>query len=409
MKKIFWSVLFISIVLATNSLALTWKEALSLAEQNSHELESARKKVESSELTFRKAYSAFLPQLSASAGMSETSSGTLSATSRSYSYGLNASQALFKGMSGIYGIRSAYSDIEDQKASLSSTRASLFYDLRANYIEVLTMQATVKLLEKILEQRRENTRLIQLRYDSGKEDKGNLMSTQADEAQAAYDLSSARRDLKLANLQLSQLLRQDVTSIEEQREVATPESVNYDELVKVTPSYIMSKKQLESAELAYKSTISGFLPSVSLSASYRNRGDEWPPDEDSKSWSLNISYSFFPGGSNIIDRTIYKIKLDQAKEDFEGSVKDLRFDLEDSFENFKDSLEALKVSKVSLGAAEERSRISRSKYLNGLTDYDEWSRIENSYIQAQKSLLNSRKSASLAEALWHRTYGGYVR
>jgi outer membrane protein TolC len=409
MKKIFWSVLFILVVIVTNAGALTWNEALSLAEQNSHVLESARKKVESSEWSYRKSYSTFLPQLSASAGMSETSSGTVSATGKSYSYGLSATQHLFRGMDGIYGIRSAYADLGYQKANLSSTRASIFFELRSSFIEVLITQKNVKLLEIILAQRRENTRLIQLRYDSGNEDKGNFMSTQADEAQAEYDLSSAGRELKLAKLKLSQLLRQDVASVEGQNELKAPESIDFNQLVNVTPSYLMNKKQLESAELAYKSTISGFLPSVSLSGSYRNTGSDWPPDRDSKSWSLNISYSFFPGGSNIADRAIYSAKLAQAEEDFANSVKDLRYNLEESFENFIDALEALKVSKTSLNATKERARISRAKYLNGLTNYDEWNRIENSYIQAQKSLLTQRKSALQAEALWHRIYGGWVQ
>lgn len=409
MKRAVLCVVLLFFVLCANALALSWDEALSIAEQNSNELASAQKELESSEWTYRKAYSAFLPQLSASASLTDTQSTTSSAWSKSYSYGLSATQYLFKGMEGIYGIQSAYSNLEYQKASLQATQSSVYYDLRSAFISVLIAQENIELLEKILKQRKENALLIQLRYDSGKEDKGNLMRTQADEAQAEYDLSSTKRDLKLAKLKLSQLLQSDVDSVSEQDNLQTPEAVELDQIVARTPTYIMAKRQLESAELAQKASISGFLPSLSLSGNYRKTGSEWPPQTSSKSWKLSLSYSFFPGGSNVADRAIYGARLAQAKEDFADSVKELRYNLEETYENLNDALEGLEVSWISLAASEERAKIVRVKYLNGLTLYDEWDRIESAYIQARKSLLTKRKTALLSEALWHKTYGGYIK
>ncbi len=408
MKKLFLGAL-LTLVVSSPLFALTWQQALSLAEKNNNELNSARKQLESTEWSYNKSFSTFLPQLSASASLSNSQSGTAGATSQSYSYGLNASQALFRGMSGIYGIQSAYSNLEYQRASLRATTANVYYELRSAFLNVLVAQENVRLLEQILKQRQDNASLIELRYDSGKEDKGNLMSTRADEAQAKYDLSSAKRDLKLAKLKLSQLLGQSVADVKEDITVSSPTLSDYDELIKTTPSYIQAVKQIESAELAYKATISGFLPSISLSGSYRKSGSDWPPEGESKSWSLSLSYPLFPGGSNFADRAIYSAKLDQAREDFAGSEKDIRYSLEEAFENFNDSLEGLKVAEISLAAAGERSKISRVKYLNGLTNYDEWDRIESSFIQQQKSLLNNKKSALLAEASWYKSYGGYVK
>ena len=409
MKKSILSLVLLAIFLSADVFALTWPEALSLAQRKSHELISAQKEVETSEWTYRKAISAFLPQLSASASMTETENSTNSATSKSYSYGVNATQYLFKGTEGIYGIQSAYANVEYNKASLQATRASVLYDLRFAFIDLFYAQEDLALSEKILKEREQNTRLIQLRYESGKEDKGNLMTTQADEAQAKYDLSAAGRDLKLARLKLSQLLQSNVVQVEGSGELKAPPEPVFDELLETTPSYITARKQLEMAELSHKASISGFLPSLSLSGNYRKKGSDWPPDEDSRSWSLNLSYPFFPGGRNIADRAIAGAGLDQAREEFDQSAKDLRYSLEENFEGFKDALQALEISKISLAAAEERAKITNVKYLNGLTGYDEWYRIENNNIRAQTGLLNAEKSAMLAEANWHKTYGGYVK
>jgi outer membrane protein TolC len=322
---------------------------------------------------------------------------------------VNATQYLFKGTEGIYGIQSAYANVEYKMAGLQAARASVLYDLRSAFIDLLYAQENIVLSEKILKQREQNSRLIQLRYDSGKEDKGNLMTTQADEAQAKYDLSAAERDLKLARLKLSQLLRSDVAEVEGSDGLQVPAEPVFDELLKETPSYVTARKQLEMAELSQKASVSGFLPSLSLSGSYRNKGSEWPPDEESKSWSINLSYPFFPGGGNIADRAAAGADLDQAREEFDKGIKDLRYSLEESYESFRGALDSLEISKISLAAAEERSKITNVKYLNGLTSYDEWYRIENAYIQAQKQLLASKKSALLAEADWHKSYGGYVQ
>jgi outer membrane protein TolC len=389
--------------------SLSWSEALSIAGQNSNQLKSAQKQVDSSEWSYRRSISVFLPQLSASARMSENLTATGTASAKSYSYDLSASQALFRGMAGIYGIRSAYSSVENSKASLAATEASVYYDLRQAFVDLLIAQENIKLNEEILSRRKENTQLIQLRYDSGKEDKGNLLTTQADEKSAEYDLSSSKRDLSLKQLRLSQLLQYTVSQVEDSSEVKKIQAVNFDDLLHSSPSYVSAQKQLELSELSYKASISGFLPSISLSASYRKSGPDWPPDDENKSWSLSLSYPFFPGGSNIADRAIAQAKLEQAKEEFSLSVKDLRFTLEDSFVNYQDAVEALEVSKVSLSASKERAEITEAKYLNGLTSYDEWYRINNNYIQAQKSLLNSKKSALLAEAAWYKSYGGYVK
>lgn len=391
--------LILVVVLAGSSISLTWGEAVEVAEQNSNELKSARKDLDSSEWSYKTAASAFMPQLSANASMTETIS----------SYGLSATQYLFKGMAGIYGIQSAYADVEYKRASLRSARASVYYDLRSAFVDLLYAQENIKLLEKILKQRKQNSGLIQLRYESGKEDKGNLMTTKSDQAKAEYDLSSAKRDLKLAKLKLSQLLSKNVRSADEKIDFTSPPGTDFDKLLEETPSYVKAEKLLESSELSFKSTISGFLPSIRLNGSLNKRGSSWPPDTDSNSWSLNLSYPFFPGGSNVTDRAAKSAQLDGAREDFIKQAKALRYSLEQAFESFNDAIESLDVSKVSLAAANERAKITEAKYLNGLAIYDEWYRIENNYINSEKGLLNAKKQALLAEAAWHQSYGGFVK
>jgi outer membrane protein TolC len=405
------TIIFIAIlvIISPQTFSVTWSEALDIAAKNSKEIQSAQKQVEASEWTYRKAYSSVLPQLSGSAGMSETTPDSSTEVSRSYSSSFSLSQTVFGGLENLYNIQSAYAGLEFQKANFNSIQASYYYDLRSAFIEALTAQENVQLSRAILKQRKDNSNLIQLRYDSGKEDRGNLMTTKADQANSEHDYLASRRELKLSLLKLSQLLQTEISSVEAPKGLAEAGEPDLDKLVIETPTYIMNQKQFESADIANRATLSGYLPSISLSASRRSSGDEWPPNEGSSSWNWSLSYSLFPGGSNIADSFIKGSQLDQAKADLDVAMKSLRYDMQNALNGYLNALESLEVAKVQLSASKERAQITQVKYMNGLVNYDEWYRIENTYIQAQKTLLSSQKSAYLAEALWNKTYGGWVK
>lgn len=398
----------VAILLLTGDVfALTWPDAVQLARKSNPELLGGQKLLDSSGWTYRRAYTAFLPQLSANLSAGQTSTASFGASSN-YSYGVSGSIDLFNS-SDYFSLRSAYADYEYNHANYLLTEANVLYEVRSAFIDLLVAQAGVDLQKKILARRQENSRMIELRYDSGVEDKGNLLSTRAEESNARYNLSSAERDLRLAKLNLSQLLVQSVDSAEGEMISPKPAQPDYEPLLSSSPSYLAAKYQLESAEIQKQSTLSEFLPSVILSGSYRKSGSEWPPSTDSNSVSLGISYSFFPGGANFVDEIINGIKLEKAKEDFKKSVNDTRFGIESAYEGLSDALEALDVSKVSLAAATERSNIAQAKYINGLLTYNEWDIIENNYISAQSSLLNAEKNALTADAAWQKSYGGYVK
>jgi outer membrane protein TolC len=388
--------------------ALTWQEAKELAAKNNDQLAAAQKQLETASWQYRRAYSPFLPQLSASAGLSESSTGTLGATSRSYSYGFSASQSLFQGFGNYYSLQASFANYRYNEAALQNTTASVYYDLRGTFIDLLIARQTVALQKQILKLRQDNEALIRLLYDSGKEDHGNHMQAQADVSDAAYNVRTAQRDLDLVKLKLSQLLGTTVDDPIGTTEVRPVAQADLDALTQTSPTYLMSKYQLEGAQANQRGTISEFLPSLSLNGSIRNSGSDWPPTNSSNSWSLNLSYSLFPGGSNIADAFISGSQLAKAEKDFAGSVKELRFNLGSAYYDLLNAVEAVQVNEKLLRAAEERSKITRVKYINGLTNYDEWDRVENTYISAQRSLLNQQRAALRAEAAYYNAYGGII-
>ncbi|MFA6169644.1 MAG: TolC family protein [Candidatus Margulisiibacteriota bacterium] len=404
-SKIVVSLLLI-FFLTGQAFSLTWREALELAPRNSNEIKSARKQLEVAQWTYYKSYSGFLPQVSASlsTGQSENSSGQ----STSYTYGLNVSQALFKGFSNYYNVTSANASLNYYQASLQFNEADYYYQLRQAYVNLYISQRNLSMLKQIRESRSENARMIKLLYDSGKEDNGNYLRTQAQLKEADYNVVSAGRQLELTRLKLAQILNADAGSAESVN-LSAVETPDYNALLKAAPAYKIAKSQLEISSLQQQSTISEFLPSISLQGSYSKSGSSWPPDSSNKSLSLSLSYSLFPGGSNIADRVITNAQYDKAKEDYAKTEKDLFYTLKQNYLQLQDAVEDLLIQQEYLAASTERSRIAQVKYLNGLVTYTEWDQIQNEYISAQNSLLNANKSALLAEASWYKSFGGWIK
>ena len=387
------------LMLTGSASALTWPEALKLAKQNNPELESARKQTESAQWSLYRSYSSFLPQLSANASTATNSS----------SYGLSLSQTLFSGLDNYYSAQSARASYDYYQAALQKAEADVYYQLRQAFVDLALANENVTLYKEILDRRQNNSDLIGLRYDSGREDKGALLRTQADQADAAASVTAAERSQALATLKLAQLISAEVDKAEGDLVANRVAAPDYGKLLSAAPANMMNLKQLEKSELSLRQTIGEFLPSVSLSGSYRKSGTGWPPQNDSNSWSLSLSYSLFPGGANIADRVIYAVQYDKAKQDFLNASNELRYNLQSAYQSLLDALESEKTAKLSLDAASLRAEIARTKYINGLTSYDEWDRIENDYISAQRNLLLRKKSALYAEAAWFNSFGGYIK
>ena len=399
------SILF---MVACQAGAVTWQEAMTLAAANSNDIKGAQKQLEAYRWSYYRSYSSFLPQVSASLSIGESSGA--SGNSYSDSYGLSVRQSLFSGTTNYYNARSAAVNLDLYNASLQSTMASFYGQVRQGYVDLIIAQNNLTVQRKIRQSRETNLRMIQLLYNGGTEDKGNYLRTKAQFASADYNVAAAMRQLELAQLKLSQLIGSDVASAEGELAVVTVASLpDFDSLMKSAPANVVAKAQLELADISQKESLSGFLPSVSLSGSYQKSGSSWPPTNSSKSLSLSVSLPIFPGGSNIADRVIAGFQLDKAREDFAKGQKELYFTIRQAYNDLRDAIESYNVQKTALAASTERARIAQASYINGLISYIDWDTIQNDYINNQSSLLNYQRNMLVAEANWYKSYGGWVK
>jgi outer membrane protein TolC len=406
MMRRFGFAILMLLVFATATSAITWDEAVSKAD-NSNQIQSAKKQADASRWSYYRSLSGYLPQISANAGSSTNYSS--SGESTNYSYGISATQPIFKGFATTFAMQSAYAQSQYDQANLNFQKADYYYQLRAAFVDVAVAQQNLEVQKKILAIREDNSRMIKLLYENGKEDQGNYLKTKAQVDEAQYQSAAAKRDWDLAKFRLGQLIDADVDGAQIVWDATLEASVDINQLKEIAPSHQMYKYQLEMAELNKKATVSEFLPSVSLSGNLSNSGTEWPPTNTNKSLSLNFSLPLFNGGSTLSDYAIYSYRLDKAREDFTKNGKDLVYGLKSAYDDLKDALQALTVQKEYLSASTERAKIAQVKYLNGLASYNDWDIIQNEYISYQRNINNYNRSAMLAEANFKKLYGGWIK
>ena len=389
---------------------LTWEKAVSIARDKNPEILSAQSFVKSARAAYLASLSGFFPQVTGSAGVTHfdtAGDGAPSASDRSMS--LSAQQSLFSGFGTKAAADSAEARWRARQALLSQAEAQARSDLRTSFADLLYAQENVSLLEKIHGRRRDNRDLIKLRYKAGRENLGSLLRAEALLSRASFELARAGREQSTSKIRLARTLGVKSDSIES---AAGDFSVIYSSitpdiagLVRQTPSALVSQYQYEGARSQVAFARSDFFPDLSLSAVGRRSLSDGSASRDSWSAGGSISYNFFSGASDLQGVRQARADLSQASYDFDSVLRETEADLEEFHAGFVNAAELVKVQEEFLKASQERAKIARAQYSNGLVSFQDWDLIENDLINSEKDSLTARRGAVLAEAAWDRAVG----
>ncbi|PIR16456.1 MAG: hypothetical protein COV48_09715, partial [Elusimicrobia bacterium CG11_big_fil_rev_8_21_14_0_20_64_6] len=165
---------------------LTWEQSVAEAARANPTLASSRLSVDASRASYYSSFNGFLPSLSLLNSVSESNSSRMP----SYSASASASLTLFS-VGQAASIRSASASLNAAEASLRAASASLRSSLRQTYAALLFAQASLETARRIIEIRRHDSELVTLRYEAGRESKGNMLRAKAQMLQAEAAVSSA--------------------------------------------------------------------------------------------------------------------------------------------------------------------------------------------------------------------------
>lgn len=405
-KIFFASLLIFSPLSAKEVLKLTFDEAAKLALEKNLEIGASYQNYSASKLDKKASSSAFFPNLSANLNYDK-----LENTAGNYNASLNLQQNIFNGFRDYANTKTASHNIQIAAANLEETKAQISYDLKTAVANYFFAKDSIKLSMNIKARREDNLKMVELRFENGRENKGSVLLSKAYLEQAKLDQLKAKNAMLTSLVFLKRILNifdDSEIEITTTADVPDPLEINpdYDALTSQTPTAKKFQAALDNQEAALKISRSHFFPELNLNASLAKLGPSFFPDEN-KRWSVGatLSWPLFDGGKDFYASQSASLSVKAAEKNLSNQHLELKKILTESFSHFIEAYQTTKVSASFLAAGEIRAEIARSKYNNGLSNFDDWDLIENDLIIKQKDYILQIRNRLEAFASWEKAQG----
>lgn len=411
LKRILFSVAVITSLLSPvvraddSDSTFLWMDCLSESKKNNPDLISAQEDINQQKAQKTMTASGLYPQISANLNVGKSKSGSAAGSVNSYSYGVEGSQLIYDGFKTIYNVNSASEKINSAKQSYSFVSSEIRFKLRSAFVGLLRAQELINVTEEIVRIRKDNFDLINLRYKSGLEHKGALLTAEANLASAEYEFSKAKRDIEVSQRELSKEMgRKKFIPFNVQGELEfknlESEKPDFELFAEKHPSLLQILAQKNAAASDLKAAYSAFMPNLSASAGAGKSDSHWPARNKEWNLGLGLSVPIFEGGLRFGEVNKAKALYNKAVADEESTRETVMVNLQKTWAQLQDAMETVGVQRKLLIAAQERQRIAAVQYSTGFITFDNWIIIEDDLVKFKKTYLNAEADALVAEANW---------
>jgi outer membrane protein len=392
---------------------LTWEDCVRLAIKENPDLQSSREAVINSDAVRMGAYSALYPQISLSFGDTRSYQGANLFSpytySTSYAEQVSVSQLIFNGFATKGNIDQARAQLNLAFANLDGEKATVSFNLKSSFAQLLYAQKLIKIDGDIVEIRQGNARLVKLLYEGGSEDKGNTELSEANLDQARFNLDQALRTRDVSGIQLGVFIGQDLPPpVLAEGELWTsvlPVTPDFNKLAVLTPSYFQHRAQVDAAAAGITIANSGWYPTVTANADSFRSDNQFPLKNHGWSAGFSVNYPLFQGGATYFDVKAANASLRQSLDNLRSGTNDSALTLAQMFKNMVDQEDNVRIQKELLDATALRYKIAEADYRNGLMSFQDFNTITDDYVSQQQTLLSAQLAAVIAEASWEEARG----
>ena len=400
--------LLLAAAVPARATAVSWEDVAGLAAAGNPALSSSRLTRDARRLSYYSSYNRLLPSLSLSNSVSQSNA------SRDNAWSASASASLTLFDLGEYAsIRSASASLASSEASLRRASADLRSSLRRSFSALLLAQTGLEVARRVLALRRNNAELVGLRYESGRESKGNRLRAQAQLLQAQVGLATAERELRTSQRELGRQLGREgfeafiaTGTFTAGTPPARPD--DFTALLTLRPEIAAAEASLRSAEASLASARSAYFPNLSANYSRtRNGGTEFPSSRYGWSAGATLSLPLFGGGpaSTVLASLSAKREREAARHDLISARQTGLSDLESAWASFADADAQVGVQDALLAAARQRNEEADVRYASGLLSFDNWELIVSDRVGTERQAVSARRAAMDAETAWDRSLG----
>jgi outer membrane protein len=365
----------------------------------------------------------FLPNLNASSGanlnfgstIDPVTNGRISSTSFSSSYSLNSRMTVFNGFRLLNSYKNAQLGVDKSKLELSKIQDDIALNVVNSYLNILFAKENLTVAKVQAEISKNQINIAKNLVDAGSKPKGELLNAKSTYANDAQNVISVENTLNLALLQLAQLLQVnpsnfDVSPIDVEAPSVSlmfksPDAV-FRKAVNSRPEILSAKIGIKQADIGIDIAKSGFLPTLSASASAGTnfshrytifqglRGNDYffKQLNDNLGYGLGLSLSIpvFNRFQNKVNVTKSIINKERSELSLESAKLNLQQIIQRAFLDAKAALKSYEASKTSLDAQQEAYKNAQERYNFGAMTLFELDQVRNRLVNAESTLIRSK-------------------
>jgi len=398
------------------------KEAVEYALKNNISIKQSELDVETFNENVAGAKGNFLPNLNASSGanlnfgstIDPVSNGRISSTSFSSSYSLRSGITVFNGFRLLNSYKDAKLNAVGSQLNLQKIKDDISLNVVNSYLNILFAKENLSVAKVQAEISKKQIEVAKSQVDAGSKPKGELLNAQSAYANDIQTVVSLENTLNIALLGLAQLLQVDPDNFDvEKIDVAAPSAsllfkspdAVYKKAVETRPEILNAKVGIEKGEIGIAIAKSGFLPTVTASASagtnYSHRFTIFQGQRndyffkqlnDNLGYGLGLSLSIpiFNRFQNKVNLNKAIISKEKSELTFESEKLRLQQTIQRAFLDAKAALKSYEAARLSLQAQQEAFKNAQQRYNYEAITLFEFDQVRNRLVNAESTLIRAK-------------------
>lgn len=374
--------------------------------------------------------SGILPHLSASSSYNQSGPATSYTTDlsgipevteggkdESYRTSLSVSQSVVN-LSQWADILGSYKSRQAAKSGYQQSVASLVYNVKAAYYNLVKLQKAMEVAEASVKQSEEQSKQARLMHQLGSKSQADMLKIQVRLMQSKIDLLNAQSAQLSGQQTLANILgiagevrvSSELAFPDTTKQIYTIESLD-DKTVESNPGYLSAQKNYQAKKSTAWSAYLSKLPYLSFSYTYGfsdtmqfTNNDSWNA-HDYWSASLALNWNIFDGTASMARIRQARAQTRQAEADMISARQTIYSELKQAQMGMKTAKETVSLVGDLQQQAGEDYRLTNEKYKLGSASVLDLLTSQLTYNQAQQQATNALCEYYLADARTAKALG----
>jgi len=407
MKKIIFVISLLSVFIGANAQQKwTLQQCVDTALANNRNIKQREITRKTNEIAYNQARLNLLPNLNASAsqgwsfGRSQMADGTYqNINSNSTSFSVSTGITLFDGLRMKYNIDQAMANLKASDAALAKIKEDIILSVSTAYLQVLLNKELVNVADNQLQLTQAKIETQRSLVQAGKMAEGELYELFAQESKEQLSKTQAENNLKLAILDLAQILELENFNA---FDIEIPEDLTASELAILDvdkiyqnalnnrPEVKNAEYQLQSGEQNVKIAKSYFFPTLSFGANVGGGSYNSVSTPLNTYLGFSLSVPIFNKMETRNQVKTAKLNADNYKLNLDNTKIELRKTVQQAYFNATAAKAKWDAALKSEQASKEAYRFANQKFENGKATVYELFQAKSNLSQSESEVVQSK-------------------